>query len=131
MHEYSVVDELIAQLLPALADHPGRVTRVFLKKGELRILSDRALMNAFEILARGTRLEAAALEIEAVPVRVACTACGYAGGAGHLEDADRHFAVPILACPTCGAEVEVEAGRELFVDRVSLTDDANEDPREP
>lgn len=123
MHEYSVVDELIAQLVPALAAHQGVVKRVFLRKGELRILSDRALVNAFEVLARGTRLEGAALEIEAVAVSVVCPTCGYRGVAGRLTDAANHYAVPVLACPACSADVQVETGRELYVDRVTLADE--------
>jgi len=61
MHEYSVVAELVSALLPRLEEHPGEVTTVFLKRGELRILSDWALKNAFEIVTEGTRLEGASL----------------------------------------------------------------------
>jgi Zn finger protein HypA/HybF involved in hydrogenase expression len=37
-----------------------------------------------------------------------------------LSDEGFHFAVPILTCPKCGADVEIRSGRELSVDRVSL-----------
>jgi len=120
MHEYSVVAELVAALLPRLEEHPGQVCAVFLKKGDLRILSDRALCNAFEIVAQGTRLEAATLEIESVPASVACRSCSYEGPAKMLRDEEFHFAVPILSCPKCGADVEIRSGRELSVDRVSV-----------
>ncbi len=120
MHEYSVVAELVEALLPQLEEHAGEVTAVFLKKGDLRILSERALKNAFEIVAQGTRLERATLEIESIPARVACQSCSYEGPAGTLDDDGFHFAVPILACPECGSRVEIRAGRELSVDRVSL-----------
>jgi len=120
MHEYSVVAEIVSALLPRLEEHEGIVTAVYLKKGSLRILSDRALKNAFEVVAQGTRLEGASLEIEAIPVCVACRACGFEGAAEVLEDEAFHFAVPVLSCPACGAEVEVRSGRELSVDRVSI-----------
>jgi hydrogenase nickel insertion protein HypA len=126
MHEYSVVDELIHSLLPRLAEHRGVITAVYLKKGELRILSDRALKNAFDVLKRGTRLEQATLIIEAVAAEASCTSCDYAGPVGHFEDDAGHFSVPVLACPECGAEVRLIAGRELYVDRVSLTESSAE-----
>lgn len=120
MHEYSVVAELVEALLPRLEEHEGRVTAVFLKKGDLRILSDRALKNAFEVVAQGTRLETATLEIESIPVRVTCRSCAYDGPARVLKDEGFHFAVPVLSCPSCGADVTVTSGRELTVDRVSI-----------
>jgi len=126
MHEYSVVVELVDALLPRLEQHEGEVTAVFLKKGDLRILSDRALRNAFEVVAQGTRLEGATLEIESIPAAVACRSCSYSGSAKTLKDETLHFAVPVLSCPVCGADVEIRSGRELSVDRVSLRTTAGE-----
>ena len=120
MHEYSVASELVSALLEKLAEHPGRISKVFVQKGELRILSDPALCTAFEMLAQGTRLEGAELVIEIVPAHISCSACGYEGVAEYAENEAFHFAVPILSCPTCGAAVSVLSGRELSVDRVTL-----------
>jgi len=128
MHEYSVVSELIAALLPQIEKHSGRVTAVVLVKGELRILSDTALKNAFEMLAKETRLEGASLVIEPVEVRVRCRSCGYAGPTDHVREEAFHFAIPILSCPTCGAEVDIEAGRELYVDRITVEAEAATEP---
>jgi hydrogenase nickel incorporation protein HypA/HybF len=129
MHEFSVVSELISALLPELADHSGRVSAVVLVKGELRILSDAALEHAFDLLSQGTRLEGSKLVIEPVGVRVRCGSCGYGGPAEHASEESFHFAIPILSCPSCGSEIEVEAGRELYVDRVTIqTDVAAEAP---
>jgi len=120
MHEYSVVTELVDALLPRLERHEGDIAAVYLKKGSLRILSDRALKNAFEVVAQGTRLEGASLEIEEIPARIACKTCAYEGPAEVYEDESLHFAVPVLSCPKCEGEVEIRAGRELLVDRVSI-----------
>jgi len=120
MHEYSVVRELISALLPRLEAHNGDVTTVFLKKGELRILSDVAIKNAFDLLAQGTRLEGAELIIESVAVRASCGGCGYVGDIDYVKDDTFHYAIPILSCPNCGSEIEIQAGRELYVDRVTL-----------
>ncbi len=120
MHEYSVVSDLVAGLLPRLEAHPGKVTAVYLRKGEMRILSDYALKSAFEIVSQGTRLEGASLEIETVEARISCPKCGYAGKAEYLDDPAFHFIIPVLTCPECGAEVDVVSGRELYIDRVSV-----------
>ena len=127
MHEYSVASELISALLPKLEEHPGRITAVVLVKGELRILSDTALRNAYDLLSQGTRLEGSDLVVEPVEVRVRCAACGYRGPADHVSEEAFHFAIPILTCPTCGGEVDVEAGRELYVDRVTVETEAAAD----
>ena len=120
MHEYSVASELINSLLPKAEEVEGQIVGVFLKKGEMRILSDHALANAFELLAEGTLLEGARLIIELIPVSVSCAACGYEGAVDHVSDDAFHFAVPILSCPTCQSEVDMKSGRELYVDRLSV-----------
>lgn len=121
MHEYSVAAELINALLPQLEAIEGQITGVNLKKGEMRILSDQALANAFRMLAEGTRLETAQLVIEQVPVGVLCSSCGYQGNVDHVSDDAFHFvAVPVLTCPNCDSEVDVKTGRELHVDSLTV-----------
>ncbi len=122
MHEYAVVDALIVALLPRLEPIPGDVTAVFVRKGELRILSDRALESAFELLSRGTRLENARLVVENVQAVVSCSECSYRGPATYYGDEGGHFAIPVLSCPRCGGAVSVVSGRELCVDRVAVND---------
>ncbi|UCF09796.1 MAG: hydrogenase maturation nickel metallochaperone HypA [Candidatus Bipolaricaulota bacterium] len=120
MHEYSVVSQLVSALCEQLDDHPGRIVEVLLHKGELRVLSDPALVNAFEMVVQGTRLEGARLRIESVAPIIRCAACGYDGAPEVLSDPAFHFAIPVLTCPQCGGEVELRAGRELYVDQVTV-----------
>jgi len=127
MHEYSIASELVSALLEKLAEHSGRVSKVFVQKGELRILSDPALGTAFEMLAQGTRLEGAELVIEVVPARISCSACGYEGVAEYAENETFHYAIPILSCPKCEAAITVLSGRELSVDRVTLETEDDDD----
>jgi Zn finger protein HypA/HybF involved in hydrogenase expression len=124
MHEYAVVDELITSLLPRLETIPGEISAVFVRKGELRILSARALENAFELLSRGSRLESARLVVENVAAVVGCDACAYEGASKYYRDEGGHVAIPVLVCPRCGGTVSIVAGRELYVDRVAIKDDA-------
>jgi len=128
MHEYSVASEMIDALLPKLETIEGRVVAVILKKGEMRILSDHALSNAFELLAQGTPLEGARLVVELVPVCVSCAACGYEGPVDHVSDEAFHFAVPILSCPTCQSEVDMKSGRELYIDSLTVQTPSEANP---
>ena len=120
MHEYSVAAELVNALLPQAEAIDGQIVGVILKKGEMRILSDHALVNAFEMVAQGTPLEKARLIIELVPVSVSCASCGYQGAVDHVSDDAFHFAVPILTCPKCQSEVDMKTGRELYVDSLTV-----------
>ena len=129
MHEYSVASELINALLPQAETIEGQIVGVILKKGEMRILSDQALTNAFELLAEGTPLEGARLVVELVPVTVSCSSCGYEGSVDHVSDEAFHFAVPILSCPKCQSEVDLQTGRELFVDRLTVQTPAETDSK--
>lgn len=123
MHEYAVASELITSLLPRLEDVSGKIVSIHLKKGELRILSDQALMDAFEMLAEGTRLEGAQLEIEHVAVSLHCRTCGYEGRGETVSDDAFHFSLPVLTCPRCSGEVEVLSGRELYVGKVTVVEE--------
>jgi Zn finger protein HypA/HybF (possibly regulating hydrogenase expression) len=52
MHEYSLAQSILSALLEYAKAHPlpGRVKKVHLRKGELLILSEWALREAFSIL---------------------------------------------------------------------------------
>ena len=61
---------------------------------------------SWEMLTTTTVLEGAALEIEHVPVTVACHVCGT------VTTLD----VPVLACASCGSgDVELRSGDELIL----------------
>lgn len=122
MHEYSLAQGLIDSLLAYLREHPlpGQIKKVHVQKGELLILSEWALKEAFSILAQGTELSQAELVIEPVPVRVRCPSCGYEGDARYLVEEGWHMAVPILSCPRCGSTVEIISGKELAIVGLSV-----------
>jgi hydrogenase nickel incorporation protein HypA/HybF len=112
MHELSIADAVVAT---ACKHADGkRVVRVELKVGHLRQVVPSALEFAFELVAHGTPVEGAELEIEVVPVRVACRVCAAESDATEFP----------LACASCGSRnVDVVAGEELFVNALELEDE--------
>ena len=90
MHELALADAV----LEIVREHARgrRVTSVGVKVGRLRQVVPDALEFSFELLAAGTNVEGAALEIEHVPVRVECSRCG-------LESMQEHAAAPVRIQP--------------------------------
>jgi len=106
----------IAQSVLAIADRhaQGRpVVSVQLKVGHLRQVVPSALTFAFELVAEGTALEGADLEIEVVAAAGTCRECG----------ADTFLPDFPLCCARCGAfDIDVTRGEELLVDSLELAD---------
>ena len=104
----------IAESIVSIADrHAGgrRVVKVEMKVGHLRQVVPSALEFAFRLVAQGTAVEGADLELEESPRR-ACA--GAAGGGAPLA------AFP-FTCPGCGGmDLQVTQGEELLVDSLEL-----------
>jgi hydrogenase nickel incorporation protein HypA/HybF len=105
MHELAIADAVLSVVLDQAADR--RVAKVGLRIGHLRQVMPSALRFSFELVARDTTADGAALEIEAVPVGVWCDSCA-------TESAPTSFP---LACATCGTlSVAITKGEEMLVD---------------
>jgi len=125
MHEYSLAHGLLEALVSHLRNHPvdGEIRVVHVRKGEMMILSEEALKEAWRVLSEGTPLAGTRLELEHVTTLIRCRSCGYEGAPGRLStDEGWHAQVPVLSCPVCGERVEVVQGKELAA--VSLTVDS-------
>jgi hydrogenase nickel incorporation protein HypA/HybF len=112
MHELSIAESVV----DVAVRHAGgrRVTKVELQVGHLRQVVPSALEFAFELIAAGTPVEGAELEMHEVPAAGACRSCG-------AETALPGFP---LACGRCGGfDVEVTRGEELLVDSLELEDE--------
>ena len=116
MHEMSIAEDLVAQVLAAAKAHGAvRVDEVEVVCGEMRLVVPEALQLAFEALSAGTLAEGATLTITTEPVRARCRGCGREFGC-RIEN---------FACPGCGeADVEFLAGNDVVLK--SLTADAAE-----
>jgi hydrogenase nickel incorporation protein HypA/HybF len=112
VHELSIADAIVAIAEEHAAGR--RVTKVEVKIGHLRQVVPSALAFAFELVAEGTTVEGAELEIEDVPARIACRKCA----------AERRAAEFPFTCPSCGStDVDVLSGDELYVDSLELADE--------
>ncbi len=119
VHELSICHGIMGVARAALdgLPHPlPRVSRITVRIGRLTAVVPDSLRYYFDLLAPGTFLDGAVLDIEEIPVR------------GRCADCTARFEIETLSftCPGCGSGfVELFSGRELQV--VSL-DTAEEVP---
>ncbi len=82
-----------------------------MKVGHLRQVVPSSLVFGFELLAEGTPVEGAELEIEQVPTEGRCRRCGLESRLGGFP----------LLCPGCGGfDLEILKGEELIVESLEL-----------
>lgn len=112
MHELSIAGSVLEKVLEETKKHGGgKVTEIKLQIGKLSHIMPDALDFAFLTLAEGTPAAKARIDIERVPLRLKCRACGWEGQA--TEDT--------FACQQCkGADVEITAGMELVLASFTL-----------
>jgi Zn finger protein HypA/HybF involved in hydrogenase expression len=114
MHELAAVGALIDAVIGGISEHqPCRVDIVRVQRGTA--FQEEALLQGFEMLARGTALEGARLEIDVVD---------------HIVDCPCGIERPILAeelvghvwvCPNCGHLEEIDEEDDLSLRDVTLT----------
>jgi hydrogenase nickel incorporation protein HypA/HybF len=111
MHELSIADSVVRIACAHAGDR--RVAKVWLKVGRLRQVVPSSLEFAFGLVAEGTVVAGAELEMEDVPAAGRCRACG-------AESPLPRFP---LQCERCeGFDVDVLRGEELLVDSLELDD---------
>jgi len=109
MHELSIAESIVEVASRHAAGR--RVASVEVKVGHLRQVVPSALEFAFELTAKGTPLEGAALAVEEVPAAGVCRDCGAVTTLPGFP----------LLCGRCGGlDVEVTEGEELLVDALEL-----------
>jgi hydrogenase nickel incorporation protein HypA/HybF len=107
MHELGLTQQLVdLAVTHARGAGAARVTAIDLVVGALSGVDAEAISFCFELVARGTLAEGAALRIEHEPIEIECRRCRRRHPAGELE----------LWCQQCeAADVEVVAGRSFRV----------------
>jgi hydrogenase nickel incorporation protein HypA/HybF len=112
VHELTLCRNLLRILeRSAAAEGFARVHSVTLAIGHLSCVDDGALRFGFDVLSRGTLAEGAVLEIDRVPGRARCGACGTpAAVLTHLD-----------VCAVCGGPLQaVTGGDEMLIRHVEV-----------
>ncbi|MFZ5831137.1 MAG: hydrogenase maturation nickel metallochaperone HypA [Planctomycetota bacterium] len=115
MHELAIAEALIEQVERELsrAGHPGPVVKLELAVGRLTGVHSDSLRFAFELLAPGTLLENA--EVEIAQPKAAC-ACRHCGTRLEIDEI-------VLHCPKCQSnEIVIEGGRDLLLESIEVAD---------
>jgi len=115
VHELSIVETLIDQVEREVAasGEKGTVTRLELVIGRLSGVSCDSIRFALEMLAPGTVLEHARVDI-AEPKAVCC--CRRCGAQCEIDEL-------VSRCPECqGSDVYIEGGRDLILQSIELDD---------
>jgi hydrogenase nickel incorporation protein HypA/HybF len=109
LHELSIAESVV-RIASRQAD--GRkVTKVHMKVGYLRQIVPSSLAFGFGLLAQGTPVEGADLEMEQVPAEARCRGCG-------AESRLSSFPLQCLGCG--GFDLEILKGEELIVESLEL-----------
>ncbi len=103
------IAEGVVEAVAARADG-ARVVRVLLRVGRMTCVEPDAVRFCFDACARGTPVEGAALEIEEVPARARCRACG--------ATAEVDPRIPLCACGS--ADLDVLSGGELVLSALEV-----------
>lgn len=116
MHELSIAESVV-RIASRQADG-RRVMKVYMKVGHLRQVVPSALSFSFELVAEGTPVEGAGLDIEEIPASGRCRVC----------EQESWFDGFPLQCRSCGGfDLEILSGEELLVESLEL----EEYPYEP
>jgi Zn finger protein HypA/HybF involved in hydrogenase expression len=117
MHEYSIVDSIVASMLDAIKkQNATKVVSVRFKRGSA--FSEEAFHQAYQALTAGTLLEKAPVKIETVNLDFNC-ACGHKQVI-RSDDLTGHMFI----CPKCGATREIDEAHDLeLVELVALEGD--------
>jgi hydrogenase nickel incorporation protein HypA/HybF len=118
MHELSLCRSILGIVDRARDGRPVEV--VELQVGHLRQVVPASLESNWRLLTADGPLAGSRLEIEHVPVRLACRTCGADTTLGRSL---------VLACAGCGArDVDLTAGEELVVTALRLAGTAGASP---
>ena len=109
MHELAIAESIVG--ISARHADGRQVTKVYLKVGHLRQVVPSALAFSFELVAQGTPVEGAELEIEQISAAGLCRECG---------EETRLESFP-LQCRACGGfDLKILQGEELFVESLEM-----------
>ena len=108
MHELAITQGIVDMIVERT--DRARITAVYLRIGKVSGVVPDAVRFCFDLVAAGSPVEGARLEIDEPPGRARCRACRRAFDVEGL----------VVLCPCGSADVEVVGGDELLVRAVEL-----------
>lgn len=117
MHEMSLAASLVDIILEEMRKSgASRLVCAHVRHGSLSNVVPGALSLGFEVMTKGTALEAARLEMEEEALVLSCGAC-----AGEFSPPPLATAL-FAPCPVCGEEIghTVLAGKTLYLDHIEV-----------
>ncbi len=126
MHEFGITSRIVDSVRKVAEENGAtRVVRVELLVGQLTFLSIPQVKLAYELLVRGSSLEASELAVQESPGLVECSACHYQREISFslVDGPDSVTApLPLFSCSECGGKVVVVRGKECQITGVTLED---------
>lgn len=114
MHELAIADSLVKAVLQEMerAGVPPRTLRkARVVVGALQQIVPENLTQAYDLLTRDTAAHGSELSVRTVPVRIACSNCGWNG----------NLPGGLYICPRCNTTtVTIVEGRELLLDSLEV-----------
>lgn len=108
MHELALMERLVDVVEAQAFD--GKITVVRLDVGRLTCVATEALTFCFDVVAQGTALAGARLEIRRIDGQAECRACGLEGPIGSAFE----------ACPCGSFDLRITSGEELELREIEV-----------
>ena len=114
MHEATIASNLIDAIGRRIdeGEIAGKVSKIHLRIGRMTAVVPANLRYLFEVLAEGSAVEGAELEIEEVPIRGRCRVC----------EVEFDVEGVCFNCRSCGSQdADIVSGRELMIVGVEVS----------
>jgi hydrogenase nickel incorporation protein HypA/HybF len=111
MHEAKYTEQIVEAIIRELGRYDGaRPKKIKVLVGEMLHLDPEAVAFHYGVITKNASLQDVELELEEIPVKIHCRACGWEG---HPED---HH---LLQCEKCGSlEADLLNGQEIIIEKV-------------
>ncbi len=112
MHEFHATEAILKHALERQqAANAGRITAVHFVVGEISTYNDDSIQGAWEVLAKGTAGEGAALLFRHIPAEAQCMVCFQ----------KYHPIEGGIVCPHCGSVgAKIIAGEEFYMEALDV-----------
>jgi hydrogenase nickel incorporation protein HypA/HybF len=121
MHEFSIADEIVRNVLGTASKNKGKkVVSVLLEIGELTHLNGEQVSFWIKELFRDSVAEDAEVKIKTIKAQIHCKGCGYKGG---MESDEKDSFRPLVpaSCPRCNSfQIKIEKGQECILRRIQV-----------